>query len=340
MQHFDCDYMEGAHPLILERMVEHNMVKTTGYGCDEICASAREKILAACGNPDSEVHFLIGGTQTNATVIKALLRPHEGVIAAATGHIAVHESGAIEATGHKVLTLPQHDGKLHAEEIDAYIEHFYADESFEHMVFPGMVYISQPTEYGTLYSLAELEAISQVCRKWQIPLFVDGARLGYALSSPACDVTLEDLARLCDVFYIGGTKVGALMGEAVVARKGLLTRFFTIIKQQGALLAKGWLLGLQFDTLFTDGLYLKIAAHAVSEATRLREALEAKGYRNYYLSPTNQIFLLLSPEELERVKSVVTYTEWERLSDGQTVIRLATSWATRSEEVDELIEKL
>ena len=340
MLHFDCDYMEGAHPMILERLVEHNMVKTIGYGCDDICAEARRKVLEACGNPDSEVHFLVGGTQTNSTVIKALLRPHEGVIAASTGHIAVHESGAIEASGHKVLTLPHHNGKLEASEIDHYIEHFYGDESFEHMVFPGMVYISQPTEYGTLYSLAELEAISQVCRKWQIPLFVDGARLGYALSSPACDVTLEDLARLCDVFYIGGTKVGALMGEAVVARKGLLTRFFTIIKQQGALLAKGWLLGLQFDTLFTDGLYLKIAAHAVSEATRLREALEAKGYRNYYLSPTNQIFLLLSPEELERVKSVVTYTEWERLSDGQTVIRLATSWATRSEEVDELIEKL
>ena len=326
--------------MILERLVEHNMVKTIGYGCDDICTEARRKVLEACGNPDSEVHFLVGGTQTNSTVIKAWLRPHEGVIAASTGHIAVHEAGAIEASGHKVLTLPHHNGKLVASEIDHYIEHFYGDESFEHMVFPGMVYISQPTEYGTLYSLAELEAISQVCRKWQIPLFVDGARLGYALSSPACDVTLEDLARLCDVFYIGGTKVGALMGEAVVARKGLLTRFFTIIKQQGALLAKGWLLGLQFDTLFTDGLYLKLAAHAVSEATRLREALEAKGYRNYYLSSTNQIFLLLSPEELERVKSVVTYTEWERLSDGQTVIRLATSWATRSEEVDELIEKL
>ena len=340
MQHFDCDYMEGAHPLILERMVEHNMVKTTGYGCDEICASAREKILAACGNPDSEVHFLIGGTQTNATVIKALLRPHEGVIAAATGHIAVHESGAIEATGHKVLTLPQHDGKLHAEEIDAYIEHFYADESFEHMVFPAMVYISQPTEYGTIYSLAELESIAAVCRKWQIPLFVDGARLGYALSSPECDVTLADLARLCDVFYIGGTKVGALMGEAVVMRKGLVPRFFTIIKQQGALLAKGWLLGIQLATLFTDGLYLKIAAHAVSEARRLREALEKKGFRNYYLSPTNQIFLILSPEELERVKRVTTFTEWERLSDGQTVIRLATSWATLPSDVDSLIENI
>ena len=340
MQHFDSDYMEGMHPAILEKLVQTNMEKSTGYGLDDYSVRAREAVRQACGAPEAEVHFLVGGTQTNATVIRAILRPHEGVLAAQTGHIAVHESGAIEAGGHKVITLPHREGKISAQQVDDYMAWFYADESFEHMVFPGMVYISQPTEYGTLYSLAELEAISQVCRKWQIPLFVDGARLGYALSSPACDVTLEDLARLCDVFYIGGTKVGALMGEAVVARKGLLTRFFTIIKQQGALLAKGWLLGLQFDTLFTDGLYLKIAAHAVSEATRLREALEAKGYRNYYLSPTNQIFLLLSPEELERVKSVVTYTEWERLSDGQTVIRLATSWATRSEEVDELIEKL
>ena len=340
MLHFDSDYMEGAHPLILERLVEHNMTKTTGYGCDEICAEARRKVLEACGNPDSEVHFLVGGTQTNTTVIKALLRPHEGVIAASTGHIAVHESGAIEATGHKVLALPHHSGKLVAEDIDHYIAHFYGDESFEHMVFPGMVYISMPTEYGTLYSLSELEAISQVCRKWQIPLFVDGARLGYALSSPACDVTLADLARLCDAFYIGGTKVGALFGEAVVIRKGLVPRFFTIIKQQGALLAKGWLLGVQFDTLFTDGLYLNIAGHAVAEATRLREALEAKGYRSYYLSPTNQIFLLLSPEELERVKRITTFTEWERLNDGQTVIRLATSWATLPSEVDYLIENL
>lgn len=340
MQHFDSDYMEGAHPLILERLVAHNMVKTTGYGCDDICAEARKKILAACGNPDSEVHFLVGGTQTNATIIKALLRPHEGVIAAATGHIAVHESGAIEATGHKVLTLPQHNGKLWAEEIDAYIAHFYADESFEHMVFPAMVYISQPTEYGTIYSLSELESIATVCRKWQIPLFMDGARLGYGLASAEADFTLEDIARLCDVFYIGGTKVGALLGEAVVIRKGLVPRLFTIIKQQGALLAKGWILGLQFDTLFSNGLYLKIARHAICEATRLRKGLEAKGYESYSLSPTNQIFLRLTPQQLTKVKAVTTFTEWDRLPNGDTVIRLATSWATRSEDVDELIEML
>lgn len=340
MQHFDSDYMEGAHPLILERLVQHNMVKTTGYGCDEICASAREKILAACGNPDSEVHFLVGGTQTNATVIKALLRPYEGVVAASTGHIAVHESGAIEASGHKVLTLPQHDGKLWASEIDAYIEHFYGDESFEHMVFPGMVYLSQPTEFGTIYSLAELEDIAAVCRKWHIPLFVDGARLGYALASAEADFTLCDLARLCDVFYIGGTKVGAMMGEAVVMRKGLVPRFFTIIKQQGGLLAKGWLLGVQFETLFTDELYLKIARHAVSEAQRLLKALEAKGYKSHSHSPTNQIFLLLNPKQAEHIRQVTTFTEWDRLANGDTVIRLATSWATRKEDVDALIEAL
>ena len=340
MLHFDSDYMEGAHPLILERLVEHNMTKTTGYGCDAICAEARRKILEACGNPDSEVHFLVGGTQTNTTVIKALLRPHQGVVAASTGHIAVHESGAIESTGHKVLALPHHNGKIAADKIDAYIAHFFEDESYEHMVFPGMVYISMPTEYGTLYSLAELEAIAAVCRKWQIPLFMDGARLGYGLASAEADFTLEDIARLCDVFYIGGTKVGAMFGEAVVMRKGLVPRFFTLIKQQGALLAKGWMLGLQFDTLFTDGLYLKIARHAISEATRLREGLVAKGYKNYSTSPTNQIFLLLSPEELENLKQVTTFTEWDRLPDGNTIIRLATSWATRSEDVDELIEML
>ena len=342
MQHFDSDYMEGMHPLILDALVKTNMQKTAGYGTDEYCASAREKILAACGltSDEGEVHLLVGGTQTNATVIKALLRPYEGVIAATTGHIALHEAGAIEASGHKVLTIPAVDGKLSAVAGDEYIKAFRADEAWDHMVWPGMVYISQPTEYGTLYSLAELEAIAEVCRKWQIPLFMDGARLGYGLASAEADFTLEDIARLCDVFYIGGTKVGAMFGEAVVMRKGLVPRFFTLIKQQGALLAKGWMLGLQFDTLFTDGLYLKIARHAISEATRLREGLVAKGYKNYSTSPTNQIFLLLSPEELATIKQVTTFTEWDRLPDGNTIIRLATSWATRSEDVDELIEML
>lgn len=341
MQHFDSDYMEGAHPLILEAFVRTNMEKTAGYGTDPYCASAREKILAACGVEDGEVHLLIGGTQTNATVIKALLRPYEGVIAATTGHIALHEAGAIEASGHKVLTIPSVDGKISAEAVDEYIKAFRADEAWDHMVWPGMVYVSQPTEYGTLYSKAELEALSKVCHKWEIPLFVDGARLGYALASAESDVTLRDLARLCDVFYIGGTKCGAMFGEAVVIpRKGLIPHFFTTIKQQGALLAKGRMLGIQFDTLFTDDLYINIARQAVSEASRLREAFRAKGYEIYAESPTNQVFVALSAEQEAHLRTLTTFSEWERTADGRLVVRLATSWATKSEDIDELISKL
>ena len=341
MQHFDSDYMEGAHPLILEALVRTNMEKTAGYGTDPYCASAREKILAACGVEDGEVHLLIGGTQTNATVIKALLRPYEGVIAATTGHIALHEAGAIEASGHKVLTIPTVDGKILAEAVDEYIKAFRADEAWDHMVWPGMVYVSQPTEYGTLYSKAELEALSKVCHKWEIPLFVDGARLGYALASPSSDVTLRDLARLCDVFYIGGTKCGAMFGEAVVIpHKGLIPHFFTTIKQQGALLAKGRMLGIQFDTLFTDDLYINIARQAVSEASRLREAFRAKGYEIYAESPTNQVFVALSAEQEAHLRTLTTFSEWERTADGRLVVRLATSWATRTEDIDELISNL
>ncbi len=333
--------MEGAHPLILERFVATNMMKTVGYGCDEECESARRKILAACGLADGDVHFLIGGTQTNATVIRALLRPYEGVIAADTGHIALHEAGAIESGGHKVLTIPHQNGKLSAEAVDAYIEAFRHDEAWDHMVWPGMVYISHPTEYGTIYSLAELEALSAVCRKWGIPLFADGARLGYGLMAEGADVTLRDLARLCDVFYIGGTKVGAMFGEAVVVpRKGLIPHFFTTIKQSGALLAKGRMLGIQFDTLFTDDLYLRISRHAVVLATRLREALAAKGFQEYYHSPTNQAFFMLDDEQLRRLRGATTFSEREHLDDGRTVVRLATSWATRPEDVDDLIAAL
>ncbi len=340
MQHFDCDYMEGAHPLILERMLRTNMEKIAGYGCDDICASARERIRAACAAPDAEVHFLVGGTQTNSTVIKALLRPYEGVVAADTGHVSVHEAGAVEATGHKVLALPHDDGRLTAAAVDGFIRAFRTDESCDHMVWPGMVYISHPTEYGTLYSLAELEALAEVCRRHGIPLFLDGARLGYALASPATDVTLADIARLCDAFYIGGTKVGALFGEAVVMRRGLADHFFTTVKQQGALLAKGWLLGLQFDTLFTDGLYTRIAAHAVEQAARLRDGLTALGFEEYRRSPTNQIFLVLDQARLQRLAAVATFSVWERLPDGRTVIRLATSWATRPEDVEALLDSL
>ena len=341
MQHFDNDYMEGAHPLILERLVATNMMKSVGYGCDEVCESARRRIREACDAPEAEVHFLVGGTQTNATVIRALLRPYEGVIAADTGHIALHEAGAIEAVGHKVLTIPHQNGKLTAAAVDAYIEAFRRDEAWDHMVWPGMVYISQPTEYGTIYSLAELEALSAICRKWSIPLFADGARLGYGIMAEGADVGLKDLARLCDVFYIGGTKVGAMFGEAVVVpQRGRIPHFFTTIKQSGALLAKGRMLGVQFDTLFTDNLYLRIARHAVELATRLREGLTAKGFSTYYSSPTNQAFFVLSAEQLHRLRAVTTFSEWEHLDDGRTVVRLATSWATRPEDVEALLAAL
>lgn len=340
MQHFDSDYMEGMHPAILEALVRTNMQKTTGYGLDEYCVAAREAIRKACAAPDAEVHFLVGGTQTNATVIRALLRPHEGVVAAATGHIAVHESGAIEAGGHKVLTLPHKEGKISAAQVDEYLEWFYADESFEHMVFPAMVYLSLPTEYGTLYTLAELEAMAEVCRKWNLKLFVDGARLGYGLAAAECDVTLADLARLCDAFYIGGTKCGAMFGEAVVMRKGLVPHFFTIVKQQGALLAKGRMLGIQFLTLFTDNLYLDIARHAVEQAERLKRAFIERGYELYFDSPTNQVFVTLNAEQEQRLRAATTFTEWERLADGRLVVRLATSWGTRPEDITALIEQL
>ena len=340
MLHFDSDYMEGMHPQILEAFVATNMEQTTGYGLDEYCVKAREAVRKACDAPEADVHFLVGGTQTNSTVIRALLRPHEGVLAAATGHIAVHESGAIEAGGHKVITLPHNCGKITAAQVDDYMSWFYADESFEHMVFPGMVYISLPTEYGTLYTLDELEAMAEVCRMWKLKLFVDGARLGYGLAAAECDVTLADLARLCDVFYIGGTKCGAMFGEAVVMRKGLSPHFFTIVKQQGALLAKGRMLGIQFLTLFTDNLYLDIARHAVEQAVRLKRAFVEKGYELYYDSPTNQVFVTLDKEQEEHLRGLTTFTEWERLEDDRLVVRLATSWATKPENVDKLIAEL
>ncbi len=340
MLHFESDYMEGMHPLILDELIRTNMEKTTGYGLDEYCVAAREAVRRACSAPDADVYFLVGGTQTNATVIRSLLRPYQGVIAAKTGHISVHESGAIEAGGHKVLTLPHNGGKITAEAVNEYMERFYGDESYEHMVFPAMVYISLPTEYGTLYSLAELEALAEVCRKWKMYLFADGARLGYALASDECDITLADLTRLCDVYYIGGTKCGAMFGEAVVMRKGLTPHFFTMVKQQGALLAKGRMLGIQFLKLFTDDLYLKIARHAVEQAKRMKQGLTDKGYKLYFDSPTNQVFVVLNPTQEKRLREITTFTEWERLWDGKVVARLATSWATRAEDVTKLIAQL
>lgn len=340
MLFFENDYGEGAHPAVLAHLAETNMEHLSGYGVDPYCASAKEKILNACGCPEGDVFFLVGGTQTNAVVIGSLLRRHEGVVAANSGHVSVHEAGAIEYTGHKVLEIGQENGKINAGELRAYMERFYRDGNHEHMVFPGMVYISHPTEYGTLYTKAELEAISGVCRAWKIPLYVDGARLGYGLASRETDVTLEDMARYADVFYIGGTKVGALCGEAVVFPHGAPVYFMTMVKQQGALLAKGRLLGVQFDALFTDNLYLQISKNAIQTADRLKQALKEKNYQLLLDSPTNQLFVILEDEKLEELKKHVRYSFWEKFDDTHTVIRLATSWATAMEDVEKLIETL
>ena len=332
---FASDYMEGAHPAILDRLVQTNLEHTAGYGMDEYSEAARARIREACNAPEAEIYFLVGGTQTNATVIDALLRPWQGVVAAETGHIAVHEAGAIEFGGHKVLTLPQRAGKLSAEDVARCLNAWQQDDNREHMVMPGMVYISQPTEYGTLYSLAELEALSAVCRRAGIPLYAD------ALACSANDAGLADLARLCDAFYIGGTKCGALLGEAVVfPKRGTAPHFFTIVKQHGALLAKGRIAALQFDTLFTDGLYNAIGRSAVDAADRIRAALDAKGYAQPFVAPTNQVFVALSPEKAGALSSRVEMGFWEKLEDGRVIMRLATSWATATEDVDRLIEAL
>ena len=341
MLSFQNDYQEGAHEKILARLIETNLEPLSGYGSDPYCESAKKKIQTACDCPEADVWFLTGGTQTNQIVIDAMLRPHEGVIAADTGHINGHEAGAVEATGHKVLTIPHRNGKLDAGDVRDYLQTFYANDSYWHMVFPGMIYLSHPSEYGTLYSRAELEALSAVCREFHIPLFLDGARLGYALASPGNDVTLQDLAALCDAFYIGGTKVGALCGEAVVfPRHGAPEHFATLIKRRGALLAKGRLLGLQFDALFTDDLYLRISRNAIAMAQRLREGLRSKGYPLYMENPTNQIFVILDEAQRRRLAQQVSFSFWEPLPDGRSVVRFATSWATTAENVDALIALL
>ncbi|MBQ0000462.1 MAG: aminotransferase class I/II-fold pyridoxal phosphate-dependent enzyme [Clostridiales bacterium] len=334
---FACDYLEGAHEAILEAFVRTNREQLPGYGNDHYCESAKEKIRKACDAPDAEIYFLAGGTQTNSTVIAAYLAAYEGVVAVETGHINVHEAGAVEYTGHKVMTVPQHQGKMCPQELEAFLAKFWNDPSHEHMVFPGMVYISHPTEYGTLYTRAELEAISAVTNKYQIPLFLYGARLGYGLCSSSTDVTIQDIARLCDCFYIGGTKVGALCGEAVVFPKGNAPKhFLTITKQHGAMTAKGRLLGVQFDTLFTDDLYFKIARGAIELADYLKAEFVKRGYKLYLDSPTNQQFIVLENAEMEQLKEQVGYEYWEPYDETHSVVRFATSWATTREMVDEL----
>jgi len=337
MYAFSCDYMQGAHPAILEALCRTNLEPLPGYGEDIYCQSAKEKIKAACGCEGAAVQLLVGGTQTNRVLIDSLLTRYEGVIACDTGHVAVHEAGAIESSGHKVLTIPHVDGKLTAEGVRAWLEAFYADESHEHMVQPGMVYISHPTELGSLYSLSELEALSEVCRAYGLPLMLDGARLGYGLYGDGTDLSLKDIARLTDVFYIGGTKVGALCGEAVVFPRGNMPKHFvTSVKQNGALLAKGRLLGVQFDTLFTDDLYFRIGKHGADMARRLKQVLVEKGCRIFIDSPSNQQFIVADRALLQRLSGKVAYGFWEKLDEEHTAIRLATSWATTEEDIEGL----
>lgn len=341
MLSFESDYTEGATPEILRRLAETNLEQTPGYGLDHFCESAKTKLRDVFGAPSADIFFLTGGTQTNSTVIASMLKEYEGVVAASTGHINVHESGAVERSGHKIIALPSHEGKMDASELQAYLEGFFSDDNFEHMVIPGMVYISFPTELGTLYSLAELEAIHSVSSHFGLPLFIDGARLGYGLMSSANDVTPKDLAWLSEVFYVGGTKVGALFGEAVVfPRHNAPSYFFTSVKQHGALLAKGRLLGLQFDTLFTDNLYFDIASHADKMAALLKSIFIEKGYRLYLDSPTNQQFFVMPRERVASLMEKVRFEIWEPIDVTSCVVRFVTSWATTESAVLSLREIL
>lgn len=333
MIHFDCDYMAGAHPEVLDAIVQNNLLQTSGYGQDDFCHEAKRLIREACQCPEAEVHFMVGGTQTNATVLDGLLQRTEGVIAAESAHINVHEAGAIELTGHKVITLPALGGKLCPAEVESYLHDFFSDDTYQHMVRPGAVYISYPTEYGTLYTLQELQALSSTCRQYSIPLYVDGARLGYGLAA-APDVALPILASLADVFYIGGTKMGLLLGEAVVCtRKALLPRFFTLMKAHGAVLAKGRLLGMQFQALFTDDLYLRIGRHGVELAVALRRAFESKGYQPFIDSPTNQQFFILPNEIISRLEPHASFEYWGPRGEHESKVRFVTSWETTEADV-------
>jgi len=342
MLSFENDYSEGAHYRILKRLVDTDMEPASGYGSDPYCEEAKSRIREAIELPDAQITFLVGGTQTNRVVISTMTAPYQGVVSAETGHVNVHEGGAIENSGRKVLALPAHNGgKLDPDEVKAYFETFYQDGNHEHMVFPGMVYISHPTEYGALYSKEELTRLRAVCDEYQVPMFMDGARLGYGLMSPETDVTLPDIAKLTDVFYIGGTKVGALCGEAVVfTRNNEPAHFVTQIKQQGALLAKGRLLGIQFAELFTDGLYYKLGRNGVRTAMMLRKVLHDKGYEFFFESPTNQQFVIIDNDKMTELKEKVRFSYMEKYDETHTVIRFCTSWATRRENVEKLAEML
>lgn len=340
---FKSDYCEGALPQVMERLVETNMAQTVGYGEDEFCAEARKTIQALCcpgHESDADVHFLVGGTQTNTTVISAMLRPHQGVICAQSGHINVHETGSVEHSGHKCLPLPPTDGKISAEQIDKAVTEHYADSNFEHTIQPGMVYISFPTELGTIYSKQELQDISAVCKKHDIPLFIDGARLGYGLAASP-DLTIQDIAEYSDVFYIGGTKQGALFGEAVVITKDCLKKDFRYhIKQGGGMLAKGRLLGIQFQTLLSGGLYQESSERAVKLAKRIRQAFEAKGCSFLVDSPTNQQFPVLANDKLAEFDKNFGYEIWAKVDENHTGVRFCTSWATKEENVEILLKAI
>lgn len=341
MFQFQCDYSEGAHQRILERMLETNLEQTVGYGEDHYCTQAREAVKKAVGRDDVDVHFLVGGTQANATVISSILRPHQGVLCATTGHINVHETGAIEHGGHKVLAMPAENGLLSAESIREAMEEHLAEDGPEHTVQPGMVYISFSSEVGTIYSLKQLQEISTACKEYGLPLFIDGARMGYGLASEDCDVTIQDIAALADVFYLGGTKQGALFGEAVVIVNDHLKKDFRyFIKQNGGMLAKGRLLGIQFLTLFEDGLYFELSRHAVSQAMRIRDAFKAAGYAFLVDSPSNQQFPILDNQTLEKLSENFRFSVWKKIDGTHTGVRFCTSWATRPEAVDALIEAI
>ena len=334
---FECDYNNGAHPLVLENLVKYNNAKPTPYGFDEFSERAKGRIREAIGMPDAQIFFLTGGTQTNATTIDSMLYQYEGVICVSSGHINVHEAGAVEFTEHKIITLPEEQGKMSAKTLDQYLDDFMHDGNNAHAVYPGLVYITFPTELGTLYSAQELTDIYDVCQRYHIPLYIDGARLGYGLMAEECDVTLPFLARHCDVFYIGGTKIGALCGEAVVfTNREAHKHFFSIQKQHGAVIAKGALIGLQFDALFTDNLYFKLSEHAIKMAMQMKRIFQEKGYEFFVDSPTNQQFIVLSDAEVERLSQHFIFTHFGQAGNHHTICRFVTSWATTQEEIDEL----
>lgn len=338
MLSFENDYLEGAHEKVLNRLVETNRVQSAGYGFDHFTEQAIQQIKNRINCPKATVRFLVGGTQTNQVVINSVLESYEGVISADTGHVAVHEGGAIEYSGHKVLAIPSSEGKITAKSVEDYLDTFNSDFKRDHMVFPGMVYISHPTEYGTLYTKSELESLSEVCQKHNLPLFMDGARLGYGLMSDQSDLTIEDVAEYCDIFYIGGTKIGALCGEAIVfTKQNEPKQFTTRIKHHGALLAKGRLTGIQFLELFTDDLYFKISRHAIEMANKMKAGFLEKGYQLYFDSPTNQQFFILNNDKIVELEQKVKFAVWEKYDDQHRVVRFATSWATTEENVDQLL---